>query len=115
MELLTQNLPSGYPYNFMSLRIQPMYFGQILEYLEFVPTNEVEKFYFDYKLVQNDDANVDRLLLCDLDYVIFYKKGITIAENLEFNTGAICPRCKNKLEVTFRLSDVKFESLDSRI
>jgi hypothetical protein len=115
MQLLTQSLPSGYPYKFDSLNINSMYFGQILEYLEFVPSNEIEKFYFDYKLVLADDPHVDDLLLTDLDYVVFFKKGITISEDLEFKTSAICPRCKSTIDLNFKLSNVRFKHLDPRL
>jgi len=116
MELLIQNLPSGkLDYKFNSIKIMPMNFAQILEYMENVPSNPVEKYYFDYKLVQADDPNVDELLLTDLDYVVFFKKGLTVSRNLEFKISTICPIDKTPLSTHVSLSNIKFNKLDDTL
>lgn len=113
MELLVQHLPSGNPnYSFQSIRIKPMTFAQILEYMENVPSNEVEKFYFDYKVVLEDDPNIDNLLLCDLEYVVFFKKCLTISKDLDFKITATCPECGNLVSIGVKLSEIKFNHLD---
>lgn len=112
MELLTQNLPSGYPYPFPSIRVVPMTFAQILEYSENLPSSEVERYYFDYVVVKADDERVDQLLLPDLEYVIFFKKGLTIARNVTFDSTVTCPECGNDVKVHFSLGQVKFNHLD---
>jgi transcription elongation factor Elf1 len=113
MQLLTEKLPSGYKYNFISLNIKPMNFAQILEYMENVPSDEVEKLYFDYKTVLQDDSNVDNLLLCDLDYVIFLKKCLTISKDEEFDTSVKCPVCGSELKTRISLKKIEFNKLDS--
>lgn len=112
MELLTQDLPSGFHYPFPSITLKPMFFGQVLEYLENVPKNEIEKFYFDYKLVLQDDQNVDNLLLSDLAFVEFMKKAITISSELKFSTEATCPICGTPIKLEFDISKIKFNQLD---
>lgn len=108
MQLLTQDLPSNYSYPFTSVNLTPMNFAQILEYMENVPTDEVEKLYFDYCTVKKDDPNIENLLFSDFEYVVFFKKGLTISKNLEFTTEAKCPDCGSLLPVNFKLSDIKF-------
>lgn len=112
MELLTQYLPNGEYYNFTSLNISPMKFAEILEYLEAVPSNQVEKLYLDYSILVKEEPKIDSLLLTDLDYVIFFKKGLTISKNLEFNTTAKCPVCGVPLNKKIKLSDIKFNKID---
>jgi hypothetical protein len=115
MELLTQNLPSGNIYPFSSIQIKPMFFAQILEYMENVPSSPVEKFYFDYKVVLKDDPNIDHLLLCDLEYVVFFKKCLTISKDLEFTTHATCPDCGSVLKTQVTLSRIEFNHLDQTL
>lgn len=116
MELLTQRLPSGYHYDFASIRIMPMTFAQILEYLENVPDqkkNPIEHYYFDYCLIKDDDPNIDNLLLIDMEYVIYMKKAITISENLIFNSECECPRCGEKLEYQVSLANIQWNHMDT--
>jgi Zn finger protein HypA/HybF involved in hydrogenase expression len=112
MELLTEKLPSGYRYNFISLHLMPMTFAQILEYMENVPENEVEKLYFDYKLVLQDDPNVDNLLYCDLYYIIFLKKCISISKDEEYKLSVTCPVCHKDIKAKVKLSEIEFNKLD---
>ena len=115
MELLTQNLPSGYDYPFVSIKIMPMNFAQILEYMENIPPSPVGKFYSDYKVVLKDDPNIDNLLLCDLEYVVFLKKCLTISPNLYFNTYTICHECGSRLKAHVDLSKIKFNPLSQKL
>lgn len=120
MQLLTQNLPSGFQYEFPAIEVKPMNFAQILEYLENVPKNPVEKFYFDYCLVKGKEGsvdfepNVDNLLISDLEYLMFFKKALTISENLTIDTTVQCPRCGSTLRISFTLADIKFNKLESK-
>lgn len=118
MELLTQNLPSGIQYPFASIHIMPMKFAEILEYLENVPDrkkNPIENYYFNYCLVKDEDPNVDNLLLCDMEYVVFMKKALTIAENLQFNSECNCPRCGAKLSYNISLAGVEWNHLSDDV
>ena len=77
----------------MSIRIKPMTFGQILEYLENCPDEKkspVEKYYFDYCLIKDDDMNINNLFLIDMEYVIYFKKALTIAEDLSYDSSTPC-------------------------
>jgi len=111
MELLTHELPSGYNYSFKSLHIEPMKFSTILEYLESLPDSPVERFYFYYVLVKEDDPKVDNLLLCDLDYVVFAKKCLTINRELNITTEATCPSCKSLIPVRIITTSFQFTKL----
>ena len=111
MEFFTQQLPSGYNYPFISIRINPMTFIQVLNYMENVPPSPVEKFYFDYIMVKEDDLNVDNLLLCDLEFVIFFKKCLTISKDLKLTNVTKCYECGSPLRVNFKVSDIRFRKL----
>jgi len=115
MELLTQNLPSGQHYPFASIRINPLNFAQILEYLENVPDmkkNPIEHYYFQYCLVKDEDPNINELLLIDMEYVIYMKKALTIAENLEYKSECKCPRCGNTLRYHVSLAGIEWTHMD---
>jgi hypothetical protein len=112
MEVLTEKLPSGYQYNFISIHLMPMTFAQILEYMENEPDNEVEKLYFDYKLVLQDDPNIDNLMYCDLSYIIFLKKCISISRDEEYKLSVVCPVCHKDIKANVKLSEIEFNKLD---
>lgn len=115
MELLTQNLPSGAHYPFTSIKITPLKFAQILEYLENVPDakkNPIEHYYFQYCLVKDEDPNVNELYLIDMEYVIYMKKALTISENLQYRSECNCPRCGNTLRYNISLAGVEWNHMD---
>lgn len=115
MELLTQNLPSGNHYSFSSIKTSPMKFAQILEYLENVPDNKknpIERYYFDYCLIKDEDPNIDNLLLIDMEYVIYMKKALTVSENLIFDSECKCPRCGSTLKYTVSLAGIEWNHMD---
>lgn len=115
MQLMTEYLPSGYEYPFASIKIMPMKFAEILEYVENVPKNEVDKFYFDYCVLKADDPNVDNLLLPDLEYVIFMKKAITLSKESSFIVTIDCPECHNKFRQRITIpNDVKYSRIDKQ-
>lgn len=117
-EILTQDLPSGSHYPFPSISITPMKFGQILEYNEMVPDkkkNPIENYYFNYCLIKDDDPNIGQLYLNDMEYVLYMKKGITIADNLEYSSSYKCPRCGNVIPYRVSLSGVHWTKMDPEI
>lgn len=114
--MLVQNLPSGgYGYTFDGINVSPMKYGQILEYLDNIPNDPIEKFYFDYCLLKADDPNIDNLLVPDFEFVRFYKKAITVNKNCEYTTTLVCPDCGTKFYHKIHLTDIKFSSLDKSI
>nr|DAX54264.1 MAG TPA: baseplate protein [Bacteriophage sp.] len=112
--LLTQKLPSGYNYPFMSIRMEPMKFAQVLEYEENVPKSTLEKYYFDYCLLKDEDPNIENLLLIDMEFAIYWKKAITISENLDFSSTLTCPKCGAKLPYHLTLAEVEWNKMDER-
>jgi hypothetical protein len=92
-----------------------MKFAEILEYMETVPPSPADKFYFDYNMMLGDDPNINELLLCDLEYVIFYKKKLTISQDLTINTGTICPDCKLEIPISISLTDIRFKRLGEQL
>ena len=112
--LLTQNLPSGYNYPFMSIKMDPMKFAQVLEYEENVPKSELEKYYFDYCLLKDEDPNIESLLLIDMEFAVYWKKAITVSENLCFDSTLTCPKCGAKLPYQLSLAGIEWNKMDER-
>lgn len=113
MIVTTNMLPSGHHYRFESITINPMYFAQVLEYEENCPSDPVEKYYFDYCVLKMDDANVDELLLPDLEYAVFLKKAVSIGKDASFTASIVCPVCGAKY--THRINvpvDIKYTPVD---
>lgn len=116
MDLLTAHLPSGYKkYNFSYLKIKSMTFIEILEYLEGVPTGEVEKLIYDINWLIKDDKNFEKVLLSDIEYCIFIKKAATISKDLEMNTTYKCSECNSINSLKFKLSEVKFIEKEAEV
>lgn len=93
-----------------------MFFAQVLEYEENCPKDDVEKYYFDYCVVKEDDPNISELLVPDLEYVVFLKKALTISRETTFSASLTCPVCGAKY--SHRISvpkDVKFQPLDDKV
>lgn len=115
MELLIQNLPSGADYKFDSIHIDAMTFAKVLEYIDNVPRDPVEKYYFDYCTLKSDDPNVSDLLLPDLEYCVFIKKVLSITRNSKFTTTVKCPVCGASITKEIRIpEDVHFSPIDER-
>lgn len=106
-------MPSGYHYPFDSIDIKPMYFAQILEYIENVPKDPVEKYYFDYCIMKEKDPLIDQLLVIDYEYSLYMMKAVTVSENLEFNTSVKCPRCGETIRYKVSLASITYNKLDS--
>lgn len=116
MIIMTSQLPSGHKYRFESITVKPMFFAQVLEYEENCPKDDIEKYYFDYCVVKGDDPNVDELLVPDLEFVVFFKKALTIAREATFTASLTCPECGSKY--SHRISvpkDVHYSPLDPKL
>lgn len=116
MQLLVNNLPTkGINYKFVGVQIKPMFYGQILEYMENVPKGDLEKFYFDYCLMKEDDPNIENLYVPDFEFCRYYKKAITISKDEAYTTSFRCPECGTKFYSKVTIRDIKFSSIDTNI
>lgn len=116
MEFLVQNLPSGgYGYDFPSINIKPMTYLNTVEYVENVPEDKLSKYLFDIRWVIDDDPNVEKCYIMDLDYLIFVKKLLTVSKDLVINVSITCPKCGNKIERKLNISDLMFKAADPAV
>jgi hypothetical protein len=92
-----------------------MKFAQVLEYIENCPKDPLEKLFFDYSLMKQDDINIDKLLLTDLEYVFFAKQVLSVADDEVFHIDTECPRCGNNVHADIHLSNIKFSRLDEKL
>lgn len=117
MLILTSQLPSGgYGYEFPSLNIKPMTFIEICNYLENVPSDPLEKYLYDIKVLCNDDRKIMDCYLMDVDFLIFYKKLCTISGDLSYDLTIKCPDCGNTINKKITLDkDIKFKQIDEKI
>lgn len=118
MNVLTSQLPSGgYGYNFSSVQVSPMSFIQITHYLENVPENDpLEKYLYDIKNLLDEDKNIMDCYIMDVDFLIFFKKFITISGDMSFNISIKCPECGKKLAKTIYMNkDIHFKQIDRSI
>ena len=118
MEILTSQLPSGgYGYEFPSLTIRPMTFMEICGYNENVPTDDpLAKYMYDIKVLLRDDPKILDCYIMDLDFLIFYKKLITVSGDLTYTLSINCPKCgeliKHKIDLN---KDIHFSQIDPQI
>ena len=117
MEILTSQLPSGgYGYSFPSISVKPMTFMEICGYNENVPTEELAKYMYDIKVLLRDDPKILDLYVMDLDFLIFYKKLITVSGDLTYNITLRCPRCGETINTKIDISkDIHFSQLDPAV
>lgn len=117
MEILTSQLPSGgYGYSFPSISVKPMTFMEICGYNENVPTEELAKYMYDIKVLLRDDPKILDLYVMDLDFLIFYKKLITVSGDLTYNISLRCPRCGETINTKIDISkDIHFSQLDPAV
>lgn len=117
MEVLTSQLPSGgYGYQFPSVFIKPMTFLEITQYLEGVPQDPLEKYLYDLRSLATLDPKILDCYLMDVDFLIFYRKLITVSGDLNFTVSAKCPECGRMLKKTISLnSDIHFKAIDKAV
>ena len=118
MEVLTSQLPSGgYGYEFPSLTIRPMTFMEICGYNENVPTDDpLAKYMYDIKVLLRDDPKILDCYIMDLDFLIFFKKLITVSGDLTYQLSINCPKCGNPIKTKIDLNkDVHFNQIDPQI
>ena len=119
MDILTAQLPSGgYGYTFPSLNIKPMTFQEITEYLENTPdeSDVLGKYFFDIRALEKDDPNIHKCYIMDIDFLIFYKKLVTVTDDLVYRIQVKCPDCGNMITTNVDFSkDIHFKQIDSKI
>lgn len=117
MNVLTSQLPSGgYGYTFPEVTINPFTFLELTGYLENVPSDPLEKYLFDIKVLCKDDPKVYDLYVMDLDFLIFFKKLCTISNDLTYNLSVKCPDCGTtvKKKISFE-HDIHFSQIDKGV
>lgn len=117
MEILTSQLPSGgFGYKFSTVTVKPMTFIEICGYFENVPKDPLEKYLFDIKTLVKDDENIKDCYVMDLDFLIFYKKLITVSNDLSYQIKVPCPYCGSEIVKTITFDkDIHFKQIDSKI
>lgn len=118
MDIPVSQLPSGgYGYTFPSVRIRPMTFIEITKYLEEVPKDDpLGKYLFDINLLEDDDKNAKSLYIMDIDFLIFYKKLITVSGDLKYQVEVPCPHCGKLIKSVIDFNkDIHFKAIDQKI
>lgn len=117
MNILTSQLPSGgYGYTFSSITVSPMTFLQITKYLEGCPENDnLEKYLYDLKQLVDEDRNTLELYVMDADFLIFYKKLITVSSDTTFNVNLTCPVCGSTIHTKISMNqDIHFKAVEKK-
>lgn len=117
MNILTSQLPSGgYGYSFSSVSVSPMTFLQITKYLEGCPESDnLEKYLYDLKNLIDEDRNILDLYIMDADFLIFYKKLITVSSDASFQVTITCPECGEKINTSISMNrDIHFKAIERK-
>lgn len=115
MNILVSQLPSGgYGYDFSDIQVSPMNFLQITRYLENLPSNDpLERYLYEIKSLIDEDKRILDCYLMDVDFLIFYKKLITVSDDATFNVSVTCPVCHETIKKTISLErDIHFRQID---
>lgn len=117
MEILVNQLPSGgYEYNFPSISLKPMSFLDMVKYMESAPEGKIEKYIYDIKLLIAEDSNIANCYVMDLDFLIFYKKLISVSNDMTYNLTVTCSNCGSTIKKRVSLDrDIKFNQIDSNL
>lgn len=117
MEVLTSQLPSGgYGLNFSSVTVNPMTFLEISKYIENAPSDPLEKYLFDIKNLARDDQRIYDCYVMDVDFLIFYKKLITISGDLSYEINLVCPKCGKPIRKKVSIEkDIHFKQIEQSL
>lgn len=111
-------LPSGgYGYSFPSVNVSPMTFIQITKYLENLPKEDnLEKYLYEITDLLNEDRQIENCYLMDVDFLIFYKKLITVSGDNVFKMSTNCPICGKRLTKSISIDhDIHFKQIDKEV
>ena len=118
MNIPVSSLPSGgYGYEFSDIQVSPMTFLQITRYLENLPENDpLERYLYEIKSLIDEDRRILDCYIMDVDFLIFYKKLITVSEDASFTISVTCPKCKETIRKTISLeNDIHFRQIDRNV
>lgn len=117
MNILTSQLPSGgYGYLFPSVSVEPFDFITLTQYLENVPSDPLEKYLFDIKVLCKDDPKIMDCYIMDVDFLIFFKKLCTVSDNLTYKLTIKCPVCGKEIKKEISIEhDIHFKQIDKEI
>lgn len=119
MNVLTAQLPSGgYGYDFPSISVSPMNFMEICKYLENVPPESapLEKYMYNIEMLLREDPKIMDCYMMDVDFLIFFKKLITVSGDLKYKINLTCPTCGEKIEHTIDFEkDVHFKGIEEKV
>lgn len=118
MDINVGLLPSsGYGYSFPSVKVVPLTFLEICQYLDNVPVDDpLGKYLFDLRMMMDDDPNIKNCYIMDVDFLIFYKKLLTVSEDLSYKIEVKCPECGRTITKTVDFNkDVHFKRIDSKV
>ena len=118
MNIPVQQLPSGgYGYDFPDVKVSPMTFIKITEYLENLPENDkLEKYLYDINDLLKEDQRILNCYLMDVDFLIFFKKLITVSGDNTFTVDIKCPKCGETIKQKISLDhDIHFRQIDKSV
>lgn len=118
MEIISSYLPSaGIGYKFPSIHLNPMTFLEMTQYTEATKDiTPIERYFYDIRMLVDEDHNILNCYIMDIDFLIFYKKLISVSGNTIMNVTVQCPRCGTTIKREVDLEkDIKFENIDEKI
>ena len=118
MNIPVQHLPSGgYGYDFPDISVSPMTFLKITEYLENMPEDDkLEKYLYEINDLIKEDKNILKCYLMDVDFLIFFKKLITVSGDNSFIVDIKCPHCGETIKKKISLDDdIHFRQIDKSV
>ena len=118
MEVLSSYLPSaGIGYDFSTIHLNPMTFLEMTNYTEGTKDiTPIERYFYDIRLLTREDSNILKCYIMDIDFLIFYKKLISVSSGTTMKVTVQCPTCGATLKKEINLEkDIKFESIDKKI
>lgn len=118
MDIAVTQLPSGgIGYNFPTIKIKPLNFMEVVQYVDNAPKDDpLGKYLYDLEMVMKDDDNIRNCYIMDVDFLIFYKKLCTVSEDLTYKLDIKCPNCGKSIKKTISFEhDIRFKQIDPKI